>query len=464
VMLKTMLRTSLTSSLCTEIMSLRKAAGTSSRTQTSEVTSSDPSQAGSQALKKKRKRAAHIPIDLSSVLGPISMSDSGTPSGKAFGLQSSFLPCAVVASSLRLPLVRSDRSLSFLGAGIHNDLPSVQLVLQAMTSLDRLAGLRHLDENISDDMVRGISHRTFDILGRLIRAVADVLTSASAASSTSNINGSSIQLSITSAVSHARALDVLLLAVPHALATLLPLHVEAPRKRQKTWGSHTQDNRTIMPTSPEALLMLIGDLVLVPLVESLALLPPASELIPPSSTSSTSKRKSIPSTCLDPRNTLLGLFERTLSALVSHAKTRVGYATTLPMLKDRLCSVITRQLNTSFSTSPADNSASSDHPAGTPSPNTGVIAHLCYALRTVLDAEVVSGTRSDTDPLGQAMQTTILRELGALGRRLALSHADAALKRDFEGDGFDSCGSAGTAEERAMFFAVVEFAFLGQPI
>jgi hypothetical protein len=69
---------------------------------------------------------------------------------------------------------------------------------------------------------------------------------------------------------------------------------------------------------------------------------------------------------------------------------------------------------------------------------------------------------SDADVLDQAMQVMILRKLDELGRSLTLSYADQVVKRDMGGDRLDSCGNAGTAEERKMFFVGVERAFLGQ--
>jgi hypothetical protein len=69
---------------------------------------------------------------------------------------------------------------------------------------------------------------------------------------------------------------------------------------------------------------------------------------------------------------------------------------------------------------------------------------------------------SDADVLDQAMQVMILRKLGELGRSSTVSYADQVVKRDMGGDRLDSCGNAGTVEERKMFFADAERAFLGQ--
>jgi hypothetical protein len=69
---------------------------------------------------------------------------------------------------------------------------------------------------------------------------------------------------------------------------------------------------------------------------------------------------------------------------------------------------------------------------------------------------------SDADVLDQAIQVMVLCKLGELGRSLTLSYGDRVVKRDMGGDRLDSCGNAGTAEERNMFFAGVEREFLGQ--
>jgi hypothetical protein len=147
-----------------------------------------------------------------------------------------------------------------------------------MASLECLDGLRDLGEATLDDMTRGIRQRTLDILRRVLRTIIDVSASVSAASSDSDVTDSSTQLSTSTPVCRPRALNTLIIAVPHTLATLLPLQIEAPRKLQKTFGGGVQDDQTIMPTSPEAFLVPISDLLLVTLVESLTLLPPALEL------------------------------------------------------------------------------------------------------------------------------------------------------------------------------------------
>jgi hypothetical protein len=134
------------------------------------------------------------------------------------------------------------------------------------------------------------------------------------------------------------------------------------------------------------------------------------------------------------------VFERTLSALASQVKTRVGaYANALPSLKDRLCLVTIRHQDASLVAAPADASLPifipEDEHTSMPSNATitrstrlssspGSIARLCYALRTVLDPEIVSSICLDMKMPGQAMQVTILRTLGGMGRSLALSHAD----------------------------------------
>jgi hypothetical protein len=285
------------------------------------------------------------------------MSDSGTSPGKPSSLRSScFILVYVVSLSLLLHLCIKFLLLTVANVCTSNHSLRVKLVLPAMASLECLGGLRDLGEATLDDMTRGISQRTFDILRRVLRTVINVSASVSAAFSDSDVTDLSTQLSTSTPVCRRRALDTLIIAVPHTVATLLPLQIEALRKLQKTFGGGAQDDQTIIPTSPEALLALIGDLLLIPLVESLALLPPASELASHFSTpSSTSKSKSAYTTSLDLYNVLPGLLERILSALASQVKTRVdGYANALPSLKDRLCLVTIRHQDGSLVAAPTD--------------------------------------------------------------------------------------------------------------
>jgi hypothetical protein len=166
--------------------------------------------------------------------------------------------------------------------------------------------------------------------------------------------------------------------------------------------------------------------LLCPLVRCLA--QPRSLLLTPlPSTSSAVKRKATASKNVpDPRNPLLGLFERTISALDKQA----GYAVAVTVAKERLVLAVLQQVE-----------ALPPSPANTPN---DTAAYLCYALRTVLDPALLAPTRGDA--LGCVVQDRIVRTLGGFVRRVIAPSGDNA---------------GGLSEqEKQMFVGVIERAFL----
>jgi hypothetical protein len=174
--------------------------------------------------------------------------------------------------------------------------------------------------------------------------------------------------------------------------------------------------------------VLVQDLVeqlLCPLVRCLA---QTRSLSPaPLASASSSKRKTTASKGVpDPRIALLGLFERTISALDKQA----GYAVAVTVAKERLVLAVLQQVE-ALLPSPTDK-------------HNDTAAYLCYALRTVLDPALLAPVRGDA--LGCAVRDRIVRTLGEFMRRLIAPSGDKA---------------GGLSEqEKQMFVGVIERSFL----
>jgi hypothetical protein len=172
----------------------------------------------------------------------------------------------------------------------------------------------------------------------------------------------------------------------------------------------------------------VQDLVeqlLCPLVRCLAQTRSPPPVLPPSVSSS--KRKATASKDVpDPRNALLGLFERTISALDKQA----GYVVAVNVAKERLVLAVLQQVE-ALPTSPTDK-------------HNDTAACLCFTLRTVLDPALLAPVRGDA--LGCAVRDRIVRTLGGFVRHVIAPSGDKA---------------GGLSEqEKEIFVGVIERAFL----
>jgi hypothetical protein len=264
----------------------------------------------------------------------------------------------------------------------------------AFRALDHLGTLVARGESVSLELIDGTRTRTLAALGHLLHRATSDAANASA------------------------SLAALLALVPHVLVVLLPLHVPLPLKRRKI-------SDEVRRPGPEVMVQDLVKQLLYPLVRCLAQTrsPP---LAPPSSLSSGKRKTTASKDETNPQNVLLGLFERTISALDKHA----GYAVAVTVAKERLVLAVLQQVETL--------------PPSSVDKHNDTAAYLCYALRTVLDPALLAPVRGDA--LGCAVQDRIVRTLGGFVRRVIAPSGDMA---------------GGLSEqEKQMFLGVIERAFL----
>jgi hypothetical protein len=389
-----------------------------------------------QPPKKKRKRAAHTPIDLTSLLPgkccsylaclvPVPgmwMSLRGLYAGWTQRQRTS---CAVprrqrtltatcalcgdcaahAVHAHSLSSISDARSKADLvdgcghtaGSPAAPDGPAAAAASSATSAfraLDHLGALVARGESVSLELIDGTRTRTLAALGHLLHRATSDAANASA------------------------SLAALLALVPHVLVVLLPLHASSPFKRRNTTNE-------VRRSGPDVLVHDLVEQVLCPLVRCLAQTRPSPPTAPPSASSG--KRKATASKDIpDPRNTLLGLFERTISALDK----QTGYAVAVTVAKERLVLAVLQQVE-ALPANPADK-------------HNDTAAYLCYALRTVLGPALLAPVRGDA--LGCAVQDRIVRALGGFVRRVIAPSGDNA---------------SGLSEtEKQMYVGVIERAFL----